>query len=118
MAQIRVLLTGVCYTCTMLFWRKLVNEQRELYSITIGVVIKINSAAVEIMVTFSHQGWRVPPEDIQLAHDEVHVWRVSLQVPPAIVQSLRACLSEEELFKAGHFYFDRDRNRYIVARGL
>jgi 4'-phosphopantetheinyl transferase len=66
----------------------------------------------------SNQGWSVPPEDIQLADDGVHVWRVSLQVPQTTVQSFRGCLSEEELLKAGRFYFDRDRNRYIVARGL
>ena len=66
----------------------------------------------------SHQEWSVPPEDVQLADDEVHVWRASLQAPQAVVQSFRAYLSQEELLRAGRFYFDRDRNGYIVARGL
>lgn len=66
----------------------------------------------------SDQIWRTPSQDIQLAANEVHVWRASLQVPQAVVESFRACLSGEELLKAGRFRFDRHRNAYIVARGL
>ncbi|HEU5228391.1 MAG TPA: 4'-phosphopantetheinyl transferase superfamily protein [Ktedonobacteraceae bacterium] len=62
--------------------------------------------------------WNAPPGRLELASDEVHVWRASLQAPAMVVQRLRTLLSAEEATKANRFYFERDRNHYIVARGL
>lgn len=62
--------------------------------------------------------WNTPPGKLELTGDEVHVWRASLQAPLARVQHLRTLLAPEETTKADRFYFDRDRNHYIVARGL
>jgi len=64
------------------------------------------------------QQWSIPPSELELASDEVHVWRASLQAPLTLVQHLKTLLSLEESTKANRFYFDRDRNHYIVARGL
>ncbi|HLG61382.1 MAG TPA: 4'-phosphopantetheinyl transferase superfamily protein [Ktedonosporobacter sp.] len=64
------------------------------------------------------QQWSIPPAKLALVSDEVHVWRASLQAPLTLVQHLKALLSPEETTKANRFYFDRDRNHYIVARGL
>ncbi len=50
-----------------------------------------------------------------LAPDEVHLWRVALGWPADRSATLRVLLSEEERAKADRFYFEVDRNRYIVA---
>jgi len=52
-----------------------------------------------------------------LAHDTVHVWRVSLAGP---AQQLRACwavLPDDERARARRFAFARDRRRFIMAHG-
>jgi 4'-phosphopantetheinyl transferase len=64
------------------------------------------------------QVWEMPPEDMELAEEEVHVWRAFLQVSQSTVEYFRSLLSKDELLKAGRFYFDRDRHRYIVGRGV
>jgi 4'-phosphopantetheinyl transferase len=47
----------------------------------------------------------------------VHVWRVSLEQPPAIVERLRYTLSSDEQVRANRFHFEVDRQHFIVARG-
>ncbi len=48
--------------------------------------------------------------------DEVHVWRVDLDgVPEGAVAS---SLSADERERAGRFRFERDRRRFVVARGV
>jgi 4'-phosphopantetheinyl transferase len=59
---------------------------------------------------FSH----VPP----LPCDEVHVWQSALDHDPATVQRLEGLLDFDERGRAGRFYFRKDRERYIVGRGL
>ena len=53
-----------------------------------------------------------------LSSDEVHVWCASLDLPALSVQSLQRTLGAAELDRAGRFYFQRDRQRFIVAHGL
>jgi 4'-phosphopantetheinyl transferase len=62
--------------------------------------------------------WGLSPDQIILAEDEVHVWRASVVQPLATVQYLRSLLSEDEVARAGRFYFERDRHRFIVSHGL
>ena len=54
---------------------------------------------------------------ITIDTNDVHVWSLSLQQPPPVVEKLRAVLSSDELERAARFYFDRDRRRFIVRRG-
>jgi 4'-phosphopantetheinyl transferase len=50
--------------------------------------------------------------------EEVHVWYVSLRrMAPSITQFART-LSDEELQRAERFHFDRDRTRFVLARGV
>jgi 4'-phosphopantetheinyl transferase len=50
--------------------------------------------------------------------NEVHVWRVSLDVTTVEFESLVGFLSVDELARAGRFHFERDQRRFIVARGI
>lgn len=52
----------------------------------------------------------------RLTTNEVHLWRANLEDHSA--GSLRHLLSADEISRAGRFHFDKDRNHYIVARGL
>jgi 4'-phosphopantetheinyl transferase len=55
-----------------------------------------------------------PP--LELRADEVHLWLAHLDHHAA--GSLNPLLSEDELSRADRFHFTKDRNHYIVARGL
>lgn len=61
--------------------------------------------------------WLTPPETLALSSDEVHIWRVSLDVNAVCLQRLRHTLAEDELSRAGRFCFWEDRQHFIVARG-
>lgn len=56
--------------------------------------------------------------NLPLADDEVHVWRFSLDLETPRVQSLQRTLASDEQARANRFHFRRDRDRFIVARGL
>ncbi len=55
---------------------------------------------------------------LRLGRHEVHVWRAQLDLHPLYVQRFINLLSDQELTRAGRFHFQRDRRRFIVARGL
>lgn len=62
--------------------------------------------------------WRLPPTDLTLADDELHVWRATLELSSAQVQQLRGCLTADELGRAERFHFEKDRRHFIAGRGL
>lgn len=62
--------------------------------------------------------WEPPPVALALSSAEVHVWRVPLDLQDAPVQRLQGTLSADELQRAERFYFQRDRRRFTVARGV
>jgi 4'-phosphopantetheinyl transferase len=62
--------------------------------------------------------WSLPPKDLVLGSAEVHVWRASLYLEASYIQSLQQILAADELARAGRFYFQKDREHFIVARGL
>jgi len=62
--------------------------------------------------------WRPLPELLTLGSNEVHVWRARLDQAPSQVQSLQQTLAADERARAERFYFQRDREHFIVARGL
>ncbi len=49
---------------------------------------------------------------------EVHLWLVSIAEKEAQLDDLHGLLSQEELSRAERFYFEKDRKRYIIARGM
>ena len=66
----------------------------------------------------SDLAWQDAPDQLPwLTPTVVHVWAVRLDSPPAHVDALSATLSADECERASRFHFDRDRRRYICARG-
>lgn len=61
--------------------------------------------------------WRLPPSGLTLVPDQVHLWRVWLEVSAADRTRLGQFLSGSELERAARFHFARDRERYIAGRG-
>ena len=72
----------------------------------------------EAATKVSHSSWDDPPEIPLLGKDEVHVWRAALDAKASDVQRLQQVLSEDEQARAGRFYFQKDREHFIIARGL
>ncbi len=62
--------------------------------------------------------WESAPVDYALPSGEVHVWRMELDLPAERVEALGRSLSAEEWTRANRFHFDRDRQHFIMARGL
>src|SRR5664279_1434212 len=52
-----------------------------------------------------------------LPHDEIHVWRQTLNSQDAVIELFGRTLSADELQRAARFSFDTGRNEYIVTRG-
>jgi 4'-phosphopantetheinyl transferase len=63
---------------------------------------------------------RIPsrPSSFQLASDEVHSWCASLDAPPETSARLYATLTPDERTRSARFRFERDQQRFIVARGV
>jgi 4'-phosphopantetheinyl transferase len=53
-----------------------------------------------------------------ITDNEVHVWNAVLDQPSETVQQLLTTLNEDERARAARFHFQRDRDHFIVARGL
>lgn len=49
---------------------------------------------------------------------EVHVWLAWLDLPADRINNLASTLADDESERAQRFHFERDRNRYVVSRGL
>lgn len=62
--------------------------------------------------------WSTPPQHYSLDAAEIHVWRATLDAGSARVDRLAQALSQDEPARAARFHFERDRRRFVVARGL
>lgn len=62
--------------------------------------------------------WEIPPSDLALSDDEVHVWQAALEQPSDVVNKLARVLSSDELTRAERFHFARDRRRFIVSHSV
>ena len=62
--------------------------------------------------------WRLPPETLILGSDEVHVWRAALDQTTSQIESFRHTLAADEQARVERFYFRRNREHFIVARGV
>ena len=61
----------------------------------------------------------IEPLNIPVAnHDEVYLYVQTLPVADALLATLYTALNQEEQQRAARYHFERDRTRFIVARGL
>ncbi len=58
----------------------------------------------------------LPPKP--LAGTDLHVWCIALRASTDEMTYYQSLLSQDEKERADRFYFERDRNRYIVGRGV
>jgi len=61
--------------------------------------------------------WQTPPHNLVLGKDEIHIWRVYLDLPVEQIAQLSQILSEDEQARAERFRFPQHRQRFIAARG-
>lgn len=71
----------------------------------------------EFQHSSNSQASSLMPERPLLGQKDVHVWRVDLNQPPAIIERCRQLLSVDEQDRAARFHFESDRQHFIVARG-
>ena len=62
--------------------------------------------------------WQLPPAKIRLSENEVHVWLAGLDALGPPVQHFERIISIDERRKADRFVFERDKERFIVSRGI
>ncbi|NER33126.1 MAG: 4'-phosphopantetheinyl transferase superfamily protein [Oscillatoria sp. SIO1A7] len=62
--------------------------------------------------------WQPAPTELSLSPDEAQIWRANLDLSPDRIALLREILSGEEQKRADRFYFERDQNHFIAARGI
>jgi len=62
--------------------------------------------------------WCLPANSLRLANDETHVWRASLDESPSQIDNFRRTLASDEQTRALRFFFQIDRERFIVGRGI
>jgi 4'-phosphopantetheinyl transferase len=53
---------------------------------------------------------------VEIASDELHLWRASLDLPADEIDALCRSLSPDEIVRADRFHFPRDRHRFVAAR--
>lgn len=78
------------------------------------VLVQVTMASMNSHVS----PWCLPPKRLLLKEGEVHVWRAGLDRPSFDVHTFLHLLTTDERERAERFYFQRDRDRFIVARGV
>jgi 4'-phosphopantetheinyl transferase len=63
-------------------------------------------------------GWAEAPRAPQLEAAEAHVWRASLRQSGEMLRVLSATLAPDEQARAERFYFRKDRESFVIARGV
>ena len=64
------------------------------------------------------QGWNPPPESLVLDDAEVHVWRIPLRLPDAMLPWADAMLDDAERARAARLHFSKDRVRFVAGRAI
>ncbi len=62
--------------------------------------------------------WFAAPESLSMESDEVHLWRACLDVEASRLLRFEESLSADEQARATRYHFRKDRQRFVVARGL
>jgi 4'-phosphopantetheinyl transferase len=62
--------------------------------------------------------WSSPQGTPALERNEIHIWRAALSVDQTLLGRLQSTLADDEKTRAARFIFERDRDRFIAARGI
>src|SRR5579884_1585052 len=62
--------------------------------------------------------WQPASHPPSLTTDEVHVWRIALEVSNPFLLRLREILADDERRRADRFHFEKDRRHFTAARGV
>lgn len=62
--------------------------------------------------------WLPPPARLELARDDVHVWRAALDLSAPVLSAFERTLSPDELRRAARFRFPQLRQRFVAGRGI
>jgi 4'-phosphopantetheinyl transferase len=69
------------------------------------------------LMTSQLSSWRPSPDRLRLSDRDVHVWRAELN-HSGTAQSFFRILAPDERSRAEKFYFQKDRDRFIIARAI
>lgn len=69
-------------------------------------------------MTAFNSTWPCPPKDLVLSSSDVHVFCATLNLPETVTRQLAQTLSTDEQIRSERFYFERDRRRFIISRGI
>jgi 4'-phosphopantetheinyl transferase len=73
---------------------------------------------LEFSMNLGDTDWgRRPIGDFALPEDEVHVWRIGLDLAAAHLAKLRRILPSDERERADRFRFEADQQRSVIGRG-
>lgn len=61
--------------------------------------------------------WSSPPSILNIADNEVHIWRIRLDIPLKAIKSFKKILCNDEQLKASKFRLKADRRRYKASHG-
>jgi 4'-phosphopantetheinyl transferase len=64
-----------------------------------------------------HPHWQPVAQPPPLTADEVHVWRIALEIGAPLLTYLREILADDERVRADRFHFESDRRHFIAGRG-
>lgn len=73
---------------------------------------------ISLSMAMPDQQWQTYSLDTHLSENIVHVWRAAIHTPALVVQYYQRHLTEEEITRARQFYFEKDRNHFIVAHSI
>jgi 4'-phosphopantetheinyl transferase len=62
--------------------------------------------------------WANPPPELLLEERSVDVWRASVDCSTLVLRGLESSLAGDEKSRAARFFFHRDREHFIAARGI
>lgn len=65
----------------------------------------------------THPEWQLAAHPPPLSVDEVHVWRIALDISDALLMRWRQILADDERGRADRFHFEKDRRHFIAGRG-
>lgn len=87
-------------------------------SIRYKYAIHTNIVTVTIvaMVFVKGHSSLLPAAGVTLSGKDVHIWQISLSGQGSLLSTFRNLLAADEIQRAGRFFFERDRERFIVAR--